>query len=802
MSRTRKTNIQKELRKSVEKFSGDIESLSSQIANLTDAIISEKNLAASKIKSERELLARKTALQNIKEDIDDLRSERRKNQDKLDRLISEQEKEAEKEKGEKRKKETQYSDLAKKSFEDGQFISGMFFKFLGRNEKDKKQIEAERKADRQDQIQDLTNRSKELAEQTKSLKDIRNSINYVNTNILDIEEERKYEANDAENKTTEVTISDFISVKLIDIEDIVLSKLQKTIKTSIKESGISSGSGLPSIIPDLPFPIPSGTAGTASKMTKLARFGKVVGKFALPLAIADGIYSFATGLSDETVTKTLGKKHGEKITGSDKSRSAFANLKSGLTFNLIPPEFFAKTDVLDPILGPYSPIGLLSSWFLDGELLTSLKTLTNTISNWFGMKPKPGTQDTGAGAAGAPKVPIEKLQNEMDPDLIAAIQKEFAGDPNTIESVKRLAFSESGGKNKKSGLTGTDYGYFQFNRAYAVANAKKAGFDIKQPEDIMTLSAEQQTKIYAEYIKNLRQAKIPLTPENLKIYGFASGTGLEALKTQEANGEDVAGKSIIYSKNWLDEKTKTKEGKRNFAHFIEMSKLDSESGGAVTLKGMQSWIRTQKSELSTQQPSAAPSASTAAASTSPSPAPSAAPADKNNKSEQQDRLVTRFKEINTSLNDARLRENYPILYKEMLDEMKNPQTANQSIGGGTNIISPEARMRLRAMYEQTTEKSSSVQGLSYRDLNTAVKQEQPQVNRNSPTAMNNLNENSTGSKTYAAAAYNRDIAQQTKGDNNILVSSNNSVVTTQNAKSSRKELRDTYNPLREIIRSA
>ena len=800
MSRTRKTNIQKELRKSVEKFSGDIESLSSQIANLTDAIISEKNLAASKIKSERELLARKTALQNIKEDIDDIRSERRKNQDKLDRLISEQEKEAEKEKGEKRKKETQYSDLAKKSFEDGQFISGMFFKFLGRNEKDKKQIEAERKADRQDQIQDLTNRSKELAEQTKSLKDIRNSINYVNTNILDIEEERKYEANDAENKTTEVTISDFISVKLIDIEDIVLSKLQKTIKTSIKESGISSGSGLPSIIPDLPFPIPSGTAGTASKMTKLARFGKVVGKFALPLAIADGIYSFATGLSDETVTKTLGKKHGEKITGSDKSRSAFANLKSGLTFNLIPPEFFAKTDVLDPILGPYSPIGLLSSWFLDGELLTSLKTLTNTISNWFGMKPKPGTQDTGAGAAGAPKVPIEKLQNEMDPDLIAAIQKEFAGDPNTIESVKRLAFSESGGKNKKSGLTGTDYGYFQFNRAYAVANAKKAGFDIEQPEDIMDLSAEQQTKIYAEYIKNLRQAKIPLTPENLKIYGFASGTGLEALKTQAVKGEEVAGKSIIYSKKWLDEKTKTKEGKRNFAHFIEMSKLDSESGGAVTLKGMQSWIRTQKSELSTQQPSAAAAPTKLSASPTPSTA-AGAPAAQTNTTEQQARLDMRFKEINTSLNDAGLREKYPILYNEMLNEMKNPQTADQTIGGGTNKISPEARMRLRAMYEQKTRKSSSVQGLSYRDLNTAVKEEQTQST--SPTAMNTLGENRNGSATYSAAAYNRDISQQTKGDNNILVSSNSSVVTTtQNGKSSRKELRDTYNPLREIIRSA
>ena len=234
----RKPNIQKvssSVRRSVEKFSGDIESLSSQIAGLTDAIISEKNLAASKIKSERELLARKNALQNIKEDIDDLRSERRKNQDKLDRLISDQEKEAEKEKQDNRKEQNYYKDAATNAYKSGKFVSGLIFEFLGRNEKDKKQIEAERKADRQDQIEGLRNRSKELSEQTKSLKDIRNNISVLNTNIVNAEEERMYEKRDAEKTVSD--ISKFASVKLLDIEPEALSKLEKIISKSKAADG-------------------------------------------------------------------------------------------------------------------------------------------------------------------------------------------------------------------------------------------------------------------------------------------------------------------------------------------------------------------------------------------------------------------------------------------------------------------------------------------------------------------------------------------------------------------------------------
>lgn len=234
----RKPNIQKvssSVRRSVEKFSGDIESLSSQIAGLTDAIISEKNLAASKIKSERELLARKNALQNIKEDIDDLRSERRKNQDKLDRLISDQEKEAEKEKQDNRKEQNYYKDAATNAYKSGKFVSGLIFEFLGRNEKDKKQIEAERKADRQDQIQELRNRSKELSEQTKSLKDIRNNISVLNTNIVNAEEERMYVQRDAEKPVSD--ISKFASVKLLDIEPEALSKLEKIISKSKAADG-------------------------------------------------------------------------------------------------------------------------------------------------------------------------------------------------------------------------------------------------------------------------------------------------------------------------------------------------------------------------------------------------------------------------------------------------------------------------------------------------------------------------------------------------------------------------------------
>jgi predicted chitinase len=270
----RKTNNQKvasSVRGSVEKFSGDIESLSSQIANLTDAIISEKNLTASKIKSERELLAKKTALRNLKEDIDDLRSERKKNQDKLDKLLADAESEAQKEKEELRKKETQYSDSAKKSFEGGQFISGMIFKFLGRNEKDKKQIEVERKADKQAQIEELQNRSKALKEQTSTLKGLRTNIIGLNTNIIESEEERKYEQRDAEKVASEV--SKFASVKLLDIEPEALSKLEKIFKSSVSEKEnsntlsdiLSSSRGLLTFLSST-----AGIAGIATTLTAIA----------------------------------------------------------------------------------------------------------------------------------------------------------------------------------------------------------------------------------------------------------------------------------------------------------------------------------------------------------------------------------------------------------------------------------------------------------------------------------------------------------------------------------------------------
>lgn len=239
----RKTRNQKasaSIKNSVQKFSSELEALSLQINNLTDAIISEKNANVSNVQRQRELFSRKMMIKNLQEDINELRSERIKNQNELEQLLR-QEKEAEsKQKEESNKKATQYSTEAEKAFEDKQFISGMIFKFLGRNEKSKEDIEKEKSKDRQEEISLLKERSKELSDQTKNLRDIRNEIVKLNTNLIEQQQDEEYNQQDEDSSRESFKMYKFMSVKLVDIDPVALTKLEKLLKNNAPQSSLIS----------------------------------------------------------------------------------------------------------------------------------------------------------------------------------------------------------------------------------------------------------------------------------------------------------------------------------------------------------------------------------------------------------------------------------------------------------------------------------------------------------------------------------------------------------------------------------
>jgi hypothetical protein len=141
----------------------------------------------------------------------------------------------------------------------------------------------------------------------------------------------------------------------------------------------------------------------------------------------------------------------------------------------------------------------------------------------------------------------------------------------------RLSYSESGG-NPKSNRGGADMGAFQFNVGTAPSIKKKLG--INPDKSVVDLSAKEQVQMYKEYIEPLVKSGVPLTAENLKVFGFASSTGKTAL-IKEMNSGDRS--SVIYPK--ADVQTKLS----GHPHFQKMAEL-SDAGGDLTLKGMRRWM--------------------------------------------------------------------------------------------------------------------------------------------------------------------------------------------------------------------
>jgi hypothetical protein len=734
MAKTSKVlvNLINTLNQNSASTASNIQSISEQVSSLKDLMIEDRNLYTKQIRKEFKLREYSSKIRTIntafQDELDEIKTKRRNIESEIKSILKEERKT-------EQEKATYYNRTANAEFQSGNLISGLLLKFLGRNEPKKETLDKE---ERNKKLQDLEQEKTINQQERKSLR------TEIKTTLIDnlspitkifndrIEEERNLALdNQYESKIKRESpiiigkILEPVTIKLSEIDGSVLSNLKKMLESiEFKTSGDTNGVSLP----NLPLPIPTGSSKTISK---LGRVGRVLGKAAIPLAIASIAYNAYSGITDKGVNETLPSRVGNNrsISFKDRMKSMSSNVLSGVTFGIIEPKTIASA--LE------TPLGNMMYEFSNIiNPLTAIPTILSKImDSWpFGS----GTPEIQSGEStnnitpssnlNSFTKPISELEKGMDPDLIQAINKQFTN-PTEAETVKRIAHSESGGQNMPMTKSG-DEGYFQFNRPSGTSATylKMIG---KSPETSVTsLNAEEQTRMYAEFLNPLRNANVPITPENLKIYGFASGTGLKALKQEQSTGEQS---SVIYTKQWVedrknDDKKLIDSGKTPiYGHFLKMAEL-SKAGGNITLKGMRDWLTQGKStkiSADNMQPE---------------------------RMNQLQRMIyagnitgqvgmLRYKDLST-YNAA------PELIKQEIDTEISKETTPQLING--KPIDRATRFNYRKILEQETGLSSSTPGLSYQDIDNLIKLKKGNL---SPTQTSS-SVNKTGQLTYVKAAEN------------------------------------------------
>ncbi len=250
------------------------------------------------------------------------------------------------------------------------------------------------------------------------------------------------------------------------------------------------------------------------------------------------------------------------------------------------PSIFSKISFSPSISSPYKPAGDKPTGSGTGE--------------------KDKTKESGSGTGG--ETESKKMESAAQPQStnVTPTSPTRVKDLKTqeIEAIQQLIQTESGGENIINKKT-YDAGYFQFSPSTAwelmgrpdIQGVTKGTRGYSFSEDakkeisrrVLDKSKDEQFSMYQKYIEPLKKANIPITFENIKTYGFASSSGLSALKSQDPN-------SVIYSPQWVNDK----RDKKGFQHFGEMADL-SDAGGAITLKGMQEWSTKMKPQKLSQK---------------------------------------------------------------------------------------------------------------------------------------------------------------------------------------------------------
>jgi hypothetical protein len=290
----------------------DINSISSNIAKLTDLLVEERKLRKKEFEENYKLNQKRDNSYLMYEDeLDEIRSQRRKLESKINQISNKEQIIKEKDNKKKIKEQTKYTSAGEELLASGNLISGLFFTFLGRNEKTKeeliqeqeKQNKEELKQEKERLFQELSN----LKDQRKKIReDIKSTIiSQINPQIANISnatqdllytqrDEEKYKNLDLDIlqtlKNTDNTIAK-IEIKIKDISDIL-----KEINN--KDFGSSGGGGdfdLPDRNPRR-GPRPTGRP-TGGRFDFLRRMGSRLGGLTRLLPMTPGTLAVGAGIS-------------------------------------------------------------------------------------------------------------------------------------------------------------------------------------------------------------------------------------------------------------------------------------------------------------------------------------------------------------------------------------------------------------------------------------------------------------------------------------------------------------------------
>jgi hypothetical protein len=718
--------------------------LSQKIGALTNFLIRDRVLR------ERESNPDKAALEQI-------RKERRAIRKRIDTLTEQKKKDvmmADLPKPAAPSSKKSFKELSEESYTSGNFISGLFLEMFARNNKEEpvdlrqEKVVRERKF-REDLLDELSNKELLLKEKSEELKKAiatnnkttptanpnRTITPELSEDFIQAQKNEFYDDRDDEDSTK---VNRPTQARIVDIDRKALTQIEgafSKIKIEAPKNS-NAGGGMFDMIPG-----GLATGGVISKGMRLA------GKVALPATIAYGVYNFVSGMSDASVRKNI-ERRVEKITNSDRVKSglgeAFSNLTFGLLGDSVSATRFIDSSIgklsskIEPFFGDLSPIKTLEEYFASGSLEGALKKLEETLFFWV-SKEKP--ENVGKKLPPNSEIGIRRVP--PTPVSVSEIIDQKFTDKDLADSIKKFVMTESSGRKGIINNIGAA-GLYQFIQSTAIEQARKTGrqdildalkdkniVDFTKDKTIQTLkkqkkfneipeyiqktyptsvaaavanlSEEQQTAMFEEYIKPLLEFKKDADFADIKAFGFAPTKYLNALKK---NDMDMA----IYKKT---------DRSDPFGENDQFKIWDSNKDNVLTAQELVDGIRasyegkpTDTSKLDQKETKAPTPVSTPMATMKPflrfvNP--------DLNMVTQNDREFNKLSPTNSKLWDE--------IDREFKVEMA---AGTQQKNDAGRVLYPIERLRIRHMYESITGESSSTNGLSYKDLNDAIKAKRPQ----------------------------------------------------------------------------
>jgi hypothetical protein len=745
----------------------NIDALSSQLSELTNLIIEDRKLKETESKK-RSSLDRRIAIQDAKQkainlayesELKELSSERRSIGFKINSLLAEEKKIQAEEKKKSEEEARAYTSQAEKAYASGDFVSGLFLSFLGRNEPTKEeQKEAAKKeaaVEREALLGELEKQRKDLKEQQKALRselktELKSGFATFNKSLIELKEDETAILRDTiDDVSKESIIPKIINVHIVSLDKKIHNKIDKLIDGVNELKYTNKGFGLPFTGNQI-FPSGNLPKGTST----LGRVGRLAGKAAIPLTIAMGAYDAFMGGTDIGVNKILPSRRGKETTPislAERVRSGKSSMLSGLTLGFISPETIAKA-MESPFGQLIEKMGNILNPLIEIPLI--LEKLYDNLPSVLKTKPKKLEPSD---------IKAPSRESYVSPSVKESIDKTFE-DPKLKNMVQQIIISESGGKKDIINAVGAA-GLYQFTQSTAKDIAKKTGREdiireiegtkiIKFTEDptvktlskqgkseelsqyikatypestavaVSKLSEEQQTAMYKQFLRPLIEYKgSDIAVEDIKSYGFAPKY-LDAVKSGNMN-------TVLYDRD-----------SQAFKWNPVFEKWDLDRNGLTAqelLNGVSSMMKNNQSNNTTKKQS--PSKITPYESTSSEikslesdynklgNAPENSEMRKtlakkiqinrNKLVQMEKRSDLRFKEIDTGSLDYKTK--YPQIYSELDKERSNEISSGRiqkDIYG--NPLSVAERLRYRQIYEDKTGLSSSEEGLSYNKIKERV----------------------------------------------------------------------------------